>query len=221
MSFDAHTTSFAAEAAPPEATEPTDGSGEPLSIQEIISRHHSALLSFLRLRLRVSHDADDVAQESYIRMMQYEGSREIRSPSSMLFRIAINVANDLGRSELARRAPHQCTLDAVQLVSDWPSAEREIGACQDLELLRAAIAQLSPKCQNVFLLSRAHMMTYTEIANHCGISLKMVEKHISRALAVCAKKVGEAGEPHFKPNRLPRRRSYSGESGALERGQDG
>ena len=35
-------------------------------------------------------------------MMQYQDSRQIRSPSSMLFRIAINVANDLGRAEQAR-----------------------------------------------------------------------------------------------------------------------
>ena len=173
-----------------DGTSPADDGGEPLSVQEIIRSHHSALISFLRQRLRVSQDADDVAQETYVRLMQYEGSREIRSPLSMMFRIAINVANDLGRSELARRASHQCPLDDVELVSDAPSVEREIEACQDLELLYAAIAELSPKCRQVFLLSRARQMTYPEIARHCGISLKMVEKHISRALAVCAKKVG-------------------------------
>jgi RNA polymerase sigma factor (sigma-70 family) len=178
-----------------DAASPADGACEPLSVQETIRRHHSALLCFLRLRLRIAHDADDIAQESYIRMLQYEGSRAIRSPSSMLFRIAINVANDLGRSELARRASEQCSIDDVELVSDLPSAEREIGACQELELLEAAIAQLSPKCREVFLLSRAQLMTYPEIARHCGISLKMVEKHISRALAVCTKKVRDAMEP--------------------------
>jgi RNA polymerase sigma factor (sigma-70 family) len=178
-----------------EAASPAEGVSEPLSVPETIRRHHSALLSFLRLRLRISHDADDIAQESYIRMLQYEGSREIRSPSSMLFRIAINVANDLGRSEMARRASVQCSIDDVELVSELPSAEREIGACQELELLQAVIAQLSPKCREVFLLSRAQLMTYPEIALHCGISLKMVEKHISRALAVCTKKVRDAAEP--------------------------
>ena len=177
------------------ATSPADGGRQPLSVQETIRRNHSALLSFLRLRLRISHDADDVAQESYIRLMQYEGSREIHSPSSMLFRIAINVANDLGRSELARRAFDQCSIDDVELVSELPSVEREMGACQDLELLKTVIAQLSPKCREVFLLSRAQLMTYPQIALHCGISLKMVEKHISRALAVCTKKVRDAAEP--------------------------
>jgi RNA polymerase sigma-70 factor (ECF subfamily) len=163
---------------------------EPLCVQAIIRRHHSSLISFLRQRLRVSEDADDVAQETYIRMMQYEGSRKIRSPSSMLFRIAINVANDLGRAEQSRRVSDQCRLDDVELVSDQPSAEREIAGCQDLELLYEAIAQLPPKCQQAFLLSRVRRMTYPEIARHCGISLKMVEKHISRALAACMKNVG-------------------------------
>jgi RNA polymerase sigma factor (sigma-70 family) len=199
---------FDADAAQGGGTPPAD-CGEPLSVPETIRRHHNALLSFLRLRLRVSHHADDVAQESYIRMLQYEGSREISSPSSMLFRIAINVANDLGRSELARRASDHCGLDDVDLVSDLPSMEREIAACQDLDLLQAAIAQLSPKCRTVFLLSRAHLMTYPEIARHCGISIKMVEKHISRALAVCTTTVREAAEPRSQKQQRefnPRRR---------------
>jgi DNA-directed RNA polymerase specialized sigma24 family protein len=70
----------------------------PLSIQEIIRCHHGALIKFLRRRLSIAEDAEDVAQETYIRMMRYEGSSELNSPSAMLFRIAVNVANDHGRA---------------------------------------------------------------------------------------------------------------------------
>jgi RNA polymerase sigma factor (sigma-70 family) len=110
---------------------------EPLSIARMIRQHHGSLLSFLRRRLRVAEDADDVA--------------------------------------------HICEL---------PSAEREIEARQDVASLYQAIAELPPKCQQVFLLSRVRKMTYPEIARHCDISLEAVEKHISRALAICAQKVG-------------------------------
>jgi RNA polymerase sigma-70 factor (ECF subfamily) len=165
---------------------------EPLSVERTIRRYHDSLIRFLRQRLRSPDDASDVAQEAYVRMLQYEGSREIKSPSSILFRIAINVANDLGRSEQARRVSEQCRLDDVELVADTPSPEREIASMQDLDLLYDAIAHLPPKCQQVFLLSRIRGMTYPEIARHCGISIKMVEKHIGRALAVCLKKVGES-----------------------------
>lgn len=169
----------------------SDGKG--LCVQETIRRYHDSLIRFLRQRLRVKEDAADVAQEAYIRMMQYEGSQQIQSPSSMLFRIAINVANDLGRSEQMRRVGQQCSLDGLELASSQPAPDREIAAEQDLELLYRAIEQLPPKCQQVFLLSRAKRMTYPQIARHCGISVKMVEKHISHALAICIKKVGGDG----------------------------
>jgi RNA polymerase sigma factor (sigma-70 family) len=164
--------------------------GEPLSVHNTVRRYHDSLIHFLRQRLRRPDDANDVAQEAYIRMMQYQNSRSIRSPSSMLFRIAINVANDLGRSEQVRHVSDQCRVDDLELASDSPSPEREISAQQELALLRAAIDELPPKCRQVFLLSRVRRMTYPEIAVHCGISVKMVEKHISRALAFCMKKVG-------------------------------
>jgi RNA polymerase sigma factor (sigma-70 family) len=161
-----------------------------LSVPETIRRYHDSLIRFLRQRLRVKEDAADIAQEAYIRMMQYEGSEKIQSPSSMLFRIAINVANDLGRSEQARRVSDQLSIDGLELASHEPSADREIAARQDLDILYGTIEQLPPKCRQVFLLSRVERMTYPQIAVHCGISVKMVEKHISHALAICMKKVG-------------------------------
>lgn len=168
-------------------------SERPLSIQEIVRRHHSALIKFLRRRLSIADDAEDVAQETYIRMMRYEGSSELNSPSAMLFRIAVNVANDHGRTTVARRASrHTAVQQADELASDLPSAEREVLASQTLDLLLVTIDALPPKCKQVFLLSRASDMTYTEIAAHCGISVKMVEKHISRAIAACLAKVGES-----------------------------
>lgn len=163
---------------------------DPVSVSGLIRRYHGSLIQFLRQRLRKPEDAYDVAQEAYIRLMQYEGSRDIHSPSSMLFRIAINVANDLERAEQVRHVSHQCPIDDFELVSDVPSPEREVAGQQDVALLREAVAALPPKCRQAFLLSRARGMTYPEIARHCGISVKMVEKHISHALAVCMKKVG-------------------------------
>ena len=167
-----------------------ESADEQLRIQDIIRRHHDALIKFLRRRLSVADDADDVAQETYIRMMKYEGSREIRSPSAMLFRIAVNVANDHGRSAVSRCASRHTDIDNVDLTSDHPSAEREVLAGQHLDLLLEVIENLPPKCKQVFLLSRAGGMTYPEIARHCGISVKMVEKQISRAMAACLAKVG-------------------------------
>src|SRR5262249_19683124 len=97
-----------------------------VSIQEIIRRHHGALIKFLRRRLSIADDAEDVAQETYIRMMRYEGSTELNSPTAMLFRIAVNVANDHGRAAVARHRKRHTEIDSVELTSEMPSAEREV-----------------------------------------------------------------------------------------------
>ena len=167
-----------------------DASSERVCVQDVIRRHHASLIKFLRRRLRVADDADDVAQETYIRMMKYEGSDEIKSASAMLFHIAVNVANDHGRAALSRHSGDHCDIGDVTLASDLPSPERTVLAHQNLDMLLDVIQALPPKCRQVFLLSRAHGMTYAEIARHCGISVKMVEKQISRALAACLEKVG-------------------------------
>jgi len=166
---------------------------EEVCIQEIVRRHHASLIRFLRRRLSVVDDADDVAQETYIRMMKYEGSREIASPSAMLYRVAVNVARDHGRTAQARRSACRCDIEDLQVVSEQPSAERVVLAEQTLSILLNVIEHLPPKCKEVFLLSREHGMTYPEIARRCGISVKMVEKQISHAIAVCLRNVGGRG----------------------------
>ena len=159
-----------------------------ISVRNVIEHCHISLIRFLRKKLPTPEDASDVAQEAYIRLMAYEGSSEITSPSSLLFRIAINVANDFGRAGKVRRVSDHCNIDGLDFDSGIASPEKQVSDNQELDLLFQAIEQLPPKCQKVFLLSRVHNMTYPEIAKHCGITVKMVEKHISRALAVCTEK---------------------------------
>jgi len=170
-----------------------------LCIHEIFRRHHASLIRFLRRRLSIGDDADDVAQETYIRMMRYEGSREILSPCAMLYRVAVNVANDHGRAAQARWSADHCAIEDVQIASDQPSAERAVLAEQTLNLLLDAIEHLPPKCKEVFLLSRERGMTYSEIADHCGISVKMVEKQISRAMEICLRKIEGRDSLTFDP----------------------
>src|SRR5688572_15590134 len=82
--------------------------GEPLSVHNTVRRYHDSLSHCVRQRLWTPVAANDVAREADVRMLQSHNSRQLRSPSSMLFRIAFNVANDFGRSEQVRRVADQC-----------------------------------------------------------------------------------------------------------------
>jgi RNA polymerase sigma factor (sigma-70 family) len=177
----------------------------PFSVEKCVRRYHDFLIGYLRRRLGTSEGASDVAQETYIRLLKYQGADDVRSARALVFHVATNIANDRVRAESSRRASSHQPIDSVEVASDQPSAERVVSAQQDLALLMQVIADLRPKCKRVFLLSRDQCMTHSEIAAHCGISVKMVEKYIASALAACLKKLN--GVSHASSSTTIRHRS--------------
>ena len=164
---------------------------ERLSVEQAFRRYHGGLINFLRQRLRSEEDAADVAQETYTRLVQsYQDELDPQTASALIFRIAINAANDVSRRRKTHHAVDHCSADLVPLRSGEPSQERHVHGQQQLELLYAAIEGLPPRCRQVFLLNRVDRMTYGQIASHCGISVSMVEKHITKALAALREQVG-------------------------------
>lgn len=155
--------------------------------------HRLALIGFLRRRTASEADAEEIAQESYVRLLGYGygSSRPSKVWRSLLYRIAANLATSQFRQRRSHHLDGQLDVDEVQLACDAPSQERMVTARQDLQLARQALAALSPKCRRVFMLSRAHHKTYPEIAQMCGISVKMVEKYMSQALGALRRVVGE------------------------------
>ncbi len=57
------------------------------------------------------------------------------------------------------------------------------------ERIADGIAELPPRCKEVFVLSREHEKSYKEISIELNISIKTVENQISKALKILRKKV--------------------------------
>ena len=158
---------------------------------EMFSRaHYGGLLHFLRLRVANEEDAKDAAQESLMRLMRYRETEPDASWKPLLYRIAINVANEQFRRGSVRRVSRQVSLDDVELASAEPTQEELIDREQQQAWLRDAVMSLPIRCRQVYLLSRMQGMTYAQIASHCDISVKTVEKHMTKALAVLCSRVG-------------------------------
>lgn len=52
------------------------------------------------------------------------------------------------------------------------------------ELVEEALSRLPPKCREVFMMSRISKLTYREIADALGISVKTVENQMGKALGI-------------------------------------
>ena len=152
------------------------------TIEDLYRSHGAWLEGALRRRFgrAVSEIAEDLVQETYLRLAPRALATVIERPRALLMRIASNLALDhlrrrnLGERALARfadvrpPAPHQ---------SAEPHAAME---------LQEVILGLPEPLRDVFVLSRFGGLTYEEIADHVGLSVKTVEWRMSRALALCA-----------------------------------
>jgi RNA polymerase sigma-70 factor (ECF subfamily) len=130
-----------------------------------------------RLRVR-EDDVQDVTQESVARLLRYRDSEPPAAWAALLYRIAINVARDRARHE--RHAPSS-GVETEAIASD-DSPEQHASDHEALARVRAAILRLPSRCRAVYLMHRFDGLGYSEIARRCDISVKAVEKHMSRAL---------------------------------------
>jgi RNA polymerase sigma-19 factor, ECF subfamily len=63
-------------------------------VVRLFDRHHGGLMRYLTARVHSAHDARDIAQETYLRLLQLDQVDFIRDPQSYLFRIASNLSRD-------------------------------------------------------------------------------------------------------------------------------
>lgn len=155
--------------------------GQRPSLDAVLTQLRPALAAFLLRKLHDPNDLHDALQETSLRAWSYAGRSELRAPVSLCFRIAQNVATDFARA--MSRAPMIGQPEQMnQLAAEDPGPERSAAVMQELALVKQVIGGLPPGCRHVFLLSRSRGMSNAEIAASCGVSVKLVEKQISRAL---------------------------------------
>lgn len=151
------------------------------------------LHTYLHRQLHDRETAADLTQESLVRMMKYRHAPGINDRRAMLFHIAHNLVLEHRRTSGRRHASHHVSLDDVApLRSEQPSVEAIVEARVMIErVIKRAIARLPRKCAAAFVMNRFEGLSYPQIAKEMGISVKMVEKHITRALLACRAEVGD------------------------------
>lgn len=153
----------------------------------LFAQHHASLSGFFRRRVADQGDAEDLAQEVYLRLLRADGDGRgtIRNPEAYLYTVAVNLAGE--HAALRRRAPFNAEdVDrlAEQLASD-ECAEDDVDRERRMQRLADVIERLPPKPRAVLVMQYRDGLSYREIAAHLGVSVHMVKKHVVKALALC------------------------------------
>ena len=155
--------------------------------QNSFRNHARDLQRFLLRRVRDRHDADDLSQEVFARLMRIENTDLIRDPLAYLLGIATHVVR-----EFRQRNQRQCVIfdsdmaDALTEHLEPPARADLANNAERLELqnwLDSAIKQLPPTHQTVLLLVKRDGLSYEEAAAKTGLSIHTIEKYLVEARA--------------------------------------
>ncbi|QIG79068.1 sigma-70 family RNA polymerase sigma factor [Sphingosinithalassobacter tenebrarum] len=138
----------------------------------------------LRRRLSNPHDAEEIAQESWARMIAVlrEDRGGIGNLSAYLFRVARNLVVDRGR-RLAAGVEIAVDDSELRAVADSrPDPEAQLVTRDELRRMDRIIAAMPARPREVFRLSRIEGLSFAEIGRRLGISRQTVHEHMTRAL---------------------------------------
>jgi RNA polymerase sigma factor (sigma-70 family) len=159
-------------------------------VERLFAQHRGALQAFFYRRIRTKHDAADLVQEVYLRILRVKDADAIRNPEGYLYTVASNLVYE--HSILNRRQGTSVDpeLPAAETEAATPAGFEELF---DLETrvvrLREVLAQLPPKCRATVHLKYQHGLSYQEIAERLGVSPHMVQKYLGMALTHCRRRM--------------------------------
>lgn len=149
--------------------------------EQIFKANFSALV---RVAYAIVHDQDqakDIVQQSFVRFWDKKDTVDIDDNiAAYLKRAVINTA--LNHLEKQKRVYLEEDFSHYLKVSEQNDLDDETRLAVIRKVTKQAIEQLPEKCQLVFSLSRYEGMTNQEVADYLKISVKAVEKHISKAI---------------------------------------
>lgn len=145
--------------------------------------HHRWLHHWLQHKLGSSCDADDLAQDTFVRVLLGGSAQDIREPKSFLCTVARRVMVDFFR----RNALERAWLEMLEQLPEAqvPSPELQHELLETLQEIDAMLDGLGAKVRQAFLLSQLEGLTYAQIAGQLNVSVSSVKKYMARATEHC------------------------------------
>ena len=163
--------------------------GHDAALNDLMGRHATAVFHFLCRMLNNEDDANDLAQETFVRVFRAKASyRPEQRFSTWLFTIAANLA----RNQIRWRTRHpNVSLNAESdqtehtlgdtLVSDGPTPKEQALTTERAAAVRAAVNELPGEMREAIVLCEWEERSVVDAAAIIGATPKAVESRLYRA----------------------------------------
>ena len=154
--------------------------------KEIFDQYYEVIRNFLYYKTGNIEVAEDIAQDVFVKMWEKKTEIQQSKVKSLLYTIAGNLA--------INHLKHQGVVyEFIQRTAIHPASESPEFIMEEKEFknkLEKVISEIPENNRIVFLMNRIDKLTYNEIADRLGISVKAVEKRMKNALDVIVTNLG-------------------------------
>nr|WP_161865272.1 RNA polymerase sigma factor [Pseudomonas yangonensis] len=145
--------------------------------------HRDWLFGWLRRSLNCAQRAEDLSQDTFVRLLGRTDLHSPREPRALLTTIAKGLLVDQFRRSALERAYLEELAQAPEAVQ--PSPEEQTLALEQLAEIDRLLDQLSSKARAAFFYNRLDGLGHAEIAERLGVSPSRVRQYLAQALRQC------------------------------------
>ncbi len=158
------------------------------SVSELYSAHHGWLQGWLRKKLGCAHNAADLAQDTFIRILtafdkQRHAELDLREPRAYLTTVATRVLSNHYRRQSLEQAYVEALSQMPEAVA--PPPEQRLIILETLNEIDALLNALPQKVRAVFLAAQLDGLTYNEISQQLNIPPRSVRRYMALAYERC------------------------------------
>ena len=152
-------------------------------LAEWYRQHHRWLVGWLRRKMDGAAQADDLAQEAFIRIFKSPALEAVQEPRAFLTVVAKRELYNFWR----RRELEEAYLAALaQMPEDLGLSQEDDALLREaILLIDRQLDGLPPKVKHAFLLNRLEGMTYVAIATEMQLSVATIERYMKQAIMHC------------------------------------
>ena len=153
------------------------------SFHQAFIQHYESLCQYAYALVKEPQASEDIVQEIFVRI--WEKKKDLIGNPDLKFYLFTAVRNNcITYTQKNKKSPvTSLTGQEIAIAPANPLPEKKAEKSFE-ELLEEGLDRLPPRCREVFELSRISKLTYQQIADTLGISVKTVEDQMGKALSV-------------------------------------
>lgn len=153
-------------------------------ITQLYQEHYFWLYSWLMKKLKQTEQAEDVAQDTFVRILNGQNIENISYPKSFLAQTATRIIIDQSR----RKQLEQAYLDYLTVQepqTDRNTPENILLAIELLDRIAKMLDGLQDQARQIFLMRYLDGLSQTEIAIQLNITRRVVQLALIKAIQHC------------------------------------